>query len=1125
MHPRSRNDFTIAIFCALVLEADAVEATFDEIFDSPEHLYGKAPGDANAYMNGRIGKHNVVLCYLPGMGKGGAASAASTLKVSYPHIELALVAGICGGAPSTGDRQIYLGDVLISDAVVEYDFGARHPDGFRRKRNARNTLGRPNQEIRCLLNKLSGSRARNNFEGRLSQHLYKLQQSCPNSRHPEAADVLFESSYGHRHRADSTPMPCGCSEASFNKTSCDNAVNESCDELGCAGEQIVRRRNPTHAVGPSIHIGTFACADTVLKSGEDRDEIICKEKAIGFEMEGAGVWSNIPCIIIKGVCDYADSHKSKAWQAYAAATEASAARSLLEDWVSSHQEDPANAARFVVMLPRNSRFVGRGRELQELEDWLSLPDGPRNLAITGLGGVGKTQTALELAYRVREKDPECSIFWVPCTSCEALEESYTVIAESVGINIEPGIIKQQVKDYFTNSQRRWLLIFDNADDIDMWTRDHKISPEMKNILPFNEQGRIIFTTRSRRVAASLATAPKYVTHILEPDIDDGLALLRRSGIGDDMLSDTSTCIALLEQLAFLPLAITQATSFIYENGITLLDYLALLQEKETYVIQLLSEDFEDEGRYADIQNPVAMTWLISFKHIQQLDALAAEYLSTMACLNSQNIPKSLLPQSESKLATVKALGILSAYSFITIQHGGDSICVHRLVYLATRNWLRSQHKFSRFLVSAVERLNIIFPTNEYKNRHLWRSYLPHALRILEEDELKSRRQRGDYMDLSERLGMCLFEDGRDCEAEPLIRGVVEYRNREHGTTSYGTIVSMLKLSWVYCRQGSLQEAENLQLQAMESCKRLSQPSHHLLLSCINTLADTYLYQGRPREAENCMVEAIETGSKTLGAENPAILQTMSNLASTYSWQARYREAVELSERGLPTMKRVFGPAHPDTLTSANLLSRCYRLIGHYNEAVTLAEESLTTSRHSLGSEHPVSLTTAAILAGCYNKHGQHSKAVELLQETIDQATAALGESHSDTVFYKGSLANILLSQERWAEAEELLTTLLETYKQLPGPAHPRMLTMMENLTLAREKLGNPSEAIKLRRACAELGSKHSGAEHPAIASPRESPTFKEEDSSDTEAEEEDRQRRLKRRKVNASSGQGMSLES
>ncbi|KAJ5514324.1 hypothetical protein N7463_003876 [Penicillium fimorum] len=340
MRPKSRKEFTIAIICALPVEADAMEALFDETYDRFGRLYGKQPGDTNAYVNGRIGKHNVVLCYLPGMGKESAASVASTLCISYTEIQIALVVGICGGAPWPSPiRQIYLGDVVISDSVVAYDFGRQYPGGFRRKTNVKDILGRPNQEVRSLLTGLKASRSQSEFQHQMLLNLHSLQQSETRWHHPGFEDILFEASYLHKHHAQISPSQCGCSIDNSPYNICDEALEIECHDLRCDTTRVIRQRSGTTMTKASVHIGTIASADTVMKSGEHRDAIIKEERVLGFEMEAAGVWDNISCVIVKGVCDYADSHKTKIWQCYAAATGASAAKAFLEYWKPISKDD------------------------------------------------------------------------------------------------------------------------------------------------------------------------------------------------------------------------------------------------------------------------------------------------------------------------------------------------------------------------------------------------------------------------------------------------------------------------------------------------------------------------------------------------------------------------------------------------------------------------------------------------------------------------------------------------------------------------------------------------------------------------------------------------------------------
>lgn len=314
MTPTSRDDFEIAIICALTLEADAVEALFDATYDRFSQRYGRQPGDTNTYINGRIGRHDVVLCYLPAMGIGSAASVTANLSVTYPRIQLVLVVGICGAIPFLPSKaEIILGDIIISDSVVQYDFGRQYADGFWRKSDVKETLGRPNQEIRSFLAGLKGRKTQKDLQDRICKHLQSLQTQDEIWERPATElDVLFEASYQHKHHSQDTGSKSAYSIDSSNSVLAhDEEIRKDCSSVGCAGQLVTRRRHGVEGTTPAIHIGPIACANTVIKSGLHRDKIAQSEGVIGFEMEGAGAWDNGPCIIIKGVCDYADSHKNK----------------------------------------------------------------------------------------------------------------------------------------------------------------------------------------------------------------------------------------------------------------------------------------------------------------------------------------------------------------------------------------------------------------------------------------------------------------------------------------------------------------------------------------------------------------------------------------------------------------------------------------------------------------------------------------------------------------------------------------------------------------------------------------------------------------------------------------------
>ncbi|KAH0162964.1 purine and uridine phosphorylase, partial [Aureobasidium melanogenum] len=338
MCPESRDDFEVAIICALPLEAAAVLDLFDQRYDKDGSQYGKQEGDTNTYSTGRIGRHDIVLAHMPGMGKSSAASVASGLRLSFRGITLALVVGVCGAAPL--DKPLILGDVIISNSVVEFDSGRQYPDLFERKSGVKDTLGRPNTEIRGLLSKFEVPLIREDLEETILQNLVRLQEKRHTARYPGAEhDRLFPAAYRHIHRQGTSSQDCLCfSSQSNSDSSCSEALESSCDTLGCIVDVLDNPSRHTRfasgAPTPFVHIGTIGSASTVMKSGEHRDSIARKNNIIAFEMEGAGVWDNLPCIVIKGICDYADSHKNKLWQDYAAATAASAAKAFLAHWTS-----------------------------------------------------------------------------------------------------------------------------------------------------------------------------------------------------------------------------------------------------------------------------------------------------------------------------------------------------------------------------------------------------------------------------------------------------------------------------------------------------------------------------------------------------------------------------------------------------------------------------------------------------------------------------------------------------------------------------------------------------------------------------------------------------------------------
>jgi len=315
--------------------------------------------------------------------------------------------------------------------------------------------------------------------------------------------------------------------------------------------------------------------------------------------------------------------------------------------------------------------------------------------------VGKNQIALEAAFQIQEASPNRSVFWISATSTTSFEKGFRDIGQALqipGINEDKADVKLLVKTFLSReSSGRWLLIIDNADDIEMVygraneSSESSGSPALADYLPLSRKGSILFTTRNYKAAVKQAQVNVII--VKEMDEGDSQELLQTSLLDKSLIGDGNDVVKLLNNLTRLPLAIKQAAAYMNENSMSVSDYLGLYEANDENLIHLLSVEFEDQGRYREVKNPIASTWLISFSQISSRDPLAKQYLCFMSCIAQQDIPRSLLPLATS-LKEFEAIGTLIAYAFITKREGQDSYDIHRLVQIAVRNWLKIQDELS-----------------------------------------------------------------------------------------------------------------------------------------------------------------------------------------------------------------------------------------------------------------------------------------------------------------------------------------------------------------------------------------------------------------------------------------------
>ncbi|RMZ69754.1 kinesin light chain 1 [Pyrenophora seminiperda CCB06] len=743
-------------------------------------------------------------------------------------------------------------------------------------------------------------------------------------------------------------------------------------------------------------------------------------------------------------------------------------------------QDPVS--QWIVPFERNVNFTGRESELSELQSMLFANNQFTKAAISGLGGVGKTQLVLEFLYQLREKHEHYSAIWIQATSMESMDQGYHAVARQFGIR-DPGgkdtDIKKLVQNFLSEDRAgHWVLVFDNADDINMWIDEPKSgaqqSSRLIDYIPRSKNGRVVFTTRDRKVGVKLAH--QNVIEVPQVTEDTATQMVRNFLIRKDLVdSRPADTKAMLAWLTHLPLAIAQAAAYINENGITLADYMVLVGCQEEEIIELLTEEFEDDARYSDMKNPVAITWLISFQKIQQCDPLAAEYMSFMACIDHKDIPQLLLPPGPSRKKEMDAIGTLSAYSFITRRSEELALDLHRLVHLTVRNWLRNQDMLIEWAHRAVARLEEVFPDHEHKNRAVWRMYLPHARHVLESNLIA--KDDAARIDLEWKIAMCYYSDGQFDEAEALFRRVMEFRTKVLGAEHPDTLKSIAKLALTYHGQSRFQEAKVLGSRAVEAQKRVIGEEDPETLSTMSHLAMTYSDLSQWKEAEELELRTMELRMRVLGAEHPDTLVGMSNLVYLYNCQGWWKQAEELGRQVTTARKKMLGIEHPDTLLSIGNLAHTYNNQGRYQDAEELLVHVVTVRTRVLGKNHPHTLSGMSNLGVSYHNQGRLDEAEALQAQVVAARKALLGPEHFSTLTSMAHLSSTYHSQGRLTEAEELGLQVMELRKKVLSPEHHHSLTSMMNLASIYYDDGQLNKAEELGLQVLAIRIRVLGMEH------------------------------------------------
>ncbi len=740
------------------------------------------------------------------------------------------------------------------------------------------------------------------------------------------------------------------------------------------------------------------------------------------------------------------------------------------DFDAQSESEPKKKPWLVPHEP-NPVFTGREAILKELRADL-LKNGRQ--ALSGLGGIGKTQIAVEYAFRHRED--YSAVLWTFADTEQAISSGFSMMAWKLGLpeheSKEQAAVTEAVKNWLEQNDG-WLLVFDNAD-----------TPELvKRFLPEQARGHILLTSRAH-VFQNINIIQAREVDVLSP-ADSRQFLLKRTG-----QSGTPTVDELAKELGYLPLALEQAAAYIVESEASFQNYLTSFRKRR---LELLKKQGPVMGKPKEQQKRTVETaWLLNFAEVEKFPA-SADLLRLSAFLAPDMIPLELLEKgaahmgealartlaSDDPLALDELLKPLTRYSLIRRNLETRSFSIHPLVQEVTRDGMDAieQKCWAERTVRAV---NAAFPGVEFEHWPECERLIPQALvcdRLIEKYEM----QFPQAARLLNQAAYYLGERAQYLTAEPLYRRALGIRAKAMGAVHPDTAFSLNNLAELLRSQEKYEEAESLCRRALEIREKTLGVEHPDVAQSLNNLALLLDNLGRYEEAEPLYRRALSIWEKAQGAEHPDTAASLNNLALLLYKQGKYDEAEPLYARSLAIDEKALGPEHPGTATDLNNLAGLYSVQGKYEEAELLHRRALRIREKALGAEHPHVAQSLNNLVELYRVQGKYENAELLYRRVLAIYEKALGARHSNTATSLNNLALLLESQGKYEEAEPLHRRALEIREKALGAEHPDVAQSLNNLALLLKHQERYEEAERLYRRALDIDEKTLGPEHPSTA--------------------------------------------
>ncbi|MEO8970535.1 MAG: FxSxx-COOH system tetratricopeptide repeat protein [Ktedonobacteraceae bacterium] len=759
-----------------------------------------------------------------------------------------------------------------------------------------------------------------------------------------------------------------------------------------------------------------------------------------------------------------------------------------------HYQEPISSSSVVTQLPwnvpyrRNPFFTGRKDILERLHDVLS----PRQASLSqpctlsGLGGIGKTQTAIEYAYLYHES--YTAILWSRADRRENLLADFVAIADMLGL-LESGEHEQsravELVKHWLHNHANWLLILDNADDLTM----------LNDVLPSFHNGHVLLTTRTQ-ITGTLAQR----IDLEKMDREEGiLFLLRRSKCIapsanlNKVAHALYSCAREISQIMDgLPLALDQAGAYIEETTCDLSDYLDRYRSRRVHLLNVRGDIVTDHPA------SVSVTFSLAIEKVEQANPRAADLLRLCALLYPDAIPEAILlaaasepgavpsPVTSDALAFDAAIKELRKFSLLRRNPETKMFTIHRLVQAVIRDGMdeETQRQWAERTVRIVQRT---FPNSEFATWQRCQQCLPHVqvcASLIEQWQFVFQ----EAAQLLLQAGRYIYEQASFyAQAEPLLQQSLAIYEQALGPDHPELAQSLLYLGKISHEQGKYMEAESLFKRALaiqEQAAGSSEPEHPEITQALTCLATFYIDQGKYEQAKPLCQRVLRIVQQSAGSNDLQIVEKLTMLASIYYFQGNYEQAESYFQQVLTIHEQTLPPEHPEIANSLfNLGDTCIAQ-EKYAQAQLLFQRTLAIFEQSLEQGHPLLGLTLNMLARTCYFQGNYEEAEPLFQQALSIRTQALGADHPCVAESLNNLAELYRVQCRFTEAEYYCQQSIAIYKKVWGSAQREHLEVAQALStlakLARDQ-GKYAEAESLFQQAQVIRKQILGSEHPDVA--------------------------------------------